>query len=285
MGVSIKTLTRLCGLHAQGCLPSGSLVVDIGAQELLCGEYPDAVRHVLSYFREHAGLPGSGCSDAALNALSDHGLLADFMELSGFRYVALDLFESKNTRLFDLNLHEAPRDLIGRADLVTNLGTTEHLINQYAAFRTIHRLTKVGGVMYHDVPMGGYLQHGYFCYTPLFFQHVALSNRYTVVGEHFGYDPVTRPLFEQLTRGGYGAPGLNDSSIESILQRTTGDDFKMPLESSTSLELSETLWGGPAPYGFIVNHPAGIAPASRFRRAISTGAAWGGRLLRWVGAR
>jgi hypothetical protein len=49
-------------------------------------------------------------------------------------------------------------------DLVINAGTTEHVSNQENAFRVIHDLTKRGGMMNHEVPAGGMIDHGFFSY-------------------------------------------------------------------------------------------------------------------------
>lgn len=91
------------------------------------------------------------------------------MNACGFKYCALDIFDAEDTILFDLNLHEVPKNLHQQFDLVTNFGTTEHVINQLLAMKTIHNLAKSGGIIYHDLPMSGYHYHGYFSYTPLFF--------------------------------------------------------------------------------------------------------------------
>lgn len=48
----------------------------------------------------------------------------------GFDYTAFDIFEAPNTRLMDLNIHFVPPDLQSKFDLVTNYGTTEHVLNQ-----------------------------------------------------------------------------------------------------------------------------------------------------------
>jgi hypothetical protein len=45
-----------------------------------------------------------------------------------------------------LNHEPTPQKFVGDFDLVVNFGTTEHLLNQYNAFKVIHDATKVGGV-------------------------------------------------------------------------------------------------------------------------------------------
>ena len=55
----------------------------------------------------------------------------------------------------DLNIHFVPADLQSKFDLVTNYGTTEHVLNQMLAMRSIHDLVKPGGLIHHDLPWAG----------------------------------------------------------------------------------------------------------------------------------
>ena len=66
-------------------------------------------------------------------------------------------------------------------DMVTNYGTTEHVLGgQYEAFQNIHNFTKVGGAMIHCIPMVGYFKrHCRYHYYPDFA---------TVLAEENGYD-------------------------------------------------------------------------------------------------
>ena len=79
------------------------------------------------------------------------------MEYGGHRGVtSLDLIATR----------AVPAAIVVR--LVVNAGTTEHVVNQDNAFRVMHDLTKVGGVMMHEVPAGGMLTHGVVGYNPQF---------------------------------------------------------------------------------------------------------------------
>jgi hypothetical protein len=78
--------------------------------------------------------------------------------------------------VLDLNYDEVPAENRGRYDLVTNFGTTEHVVNQLNAFKIIHDLTAPGGVMIHELPAQGQIDHGFFAYNPKFFHKLELSN-------------------------------------------------------------------------------------------------------------
>jgi len=71
----------------------------------------------------------------------------------------------------DYDFHE-------KFDLVTNFGTTEHICNQGNVFENMHDLCNINGIMIGIVPFQGALNHGYFNYQPLFFEHIALANDY-----------------------------------------------------------------------------------------------------------
>jgi SAM-dependent methyltransferase len=70
----------------------------------------------------------------------------------------------------------------GEFDIVTNIGTTEHVENgQYEAFENIHRFVKPGGLMVHTLPKKGYYgRHGIYRYEEDFFEGLAKANDYEV---------------------------------------------------------------------------------------------------------
>jgi hypothetical protein len=78
----------------------------------------------------------------------------------------------------DLNRGRVPWRLRSRFDLVVNTGTTEHVANQANAFAVIHDLCSVGGIMYHELPAGGMIDHGLVSYEPKFFRFLAGWNGY-----------------------------------------------------------------------------------------------------------
>src|SRR5205823_3928504 len=77
---------------------------------------------------------------------------------------------------------DVPPEHRGAYDLVTNCGTTEHVVNQINSFRVIHDLTKPGGgYMLHDLPWSGMFNHGLVNYKPHLFWRLCESNHYSVV--------------------------------------------------------------------------------------------------------
>ena len=99
----------------------------------------------------------------------------------GFSYNAVEYGGHRGVTSLDLNRDHVPYRLRSSFDLVVNAGTTEHVVNQDNAFRVMHDLTKVGGVMMHEVPAGGMLTHGVVSYNPQFFWLLCRDNNYEVI--------------------------------------------------------------------------------------------------------
>jgi hypothetical protein len=128
----------------------------------------------------------------------------------------------------DLNNGQVPYRYRGAFDLAINAGTTEHIANQGNAFAGIHGLVRTGGLMYHQVPATGYIDHGFFGYQPKFFHLLAKSNDYEIV--HLAL--VTHGEFElpEYLRG----PGMPErilrSSLTVVMVRKGRREFAMPTD-------------------------------------------------------
>jgi SAM-dependent methyltransferase len=107
--------------------------------------------------------------------------LADFCAKLGIEYKSLDIFDGLGVIPFDLNHEILPESLCEQFDLVINMGTTEHVLNQLNAFKVIHDATKPGGEMVHNLPISGHTNHCYVCYTSRFFFDLAGNNDYEIL--------------------------------------------------------------------------------------------------------
>ena len=90
-------------------------------------------------------------------------------------YRAIDLNGTDAAWRFDLN---RPLPLDESFDVVTNFGTSEHVFDQAQLFRSMHGLTRPGGLMLHAVPSQGGPDHGFYNYHPTFFHDLAAANGY-----------------------------------------------------------------------------------------------------------
>ena len=242
MAVTVKNLLRIMDLREQGLLSPDGAVLELGAQQVYCRGNDKIVRQFIERMKGRAG-PGR----AQIARIANGGYFGELLSACGLDYCSLDLIKGYNTVVLDLNLHPAPEELRGRFDLVTNFGTSEHLINQLLAMKTIHDVTKPSGVIYHDLPMSGYLKHGYFLYTPVFFNDLATANDYRIVRQCYSRSetPVETPEF--MCENGFPDPNFIDFGIEFILQKTSDAPFRMPLDPTTSLRFDQSVWDATGP--------------------------------------
>ena len=128
-----------------------------------------------------------------LNA--DAPFARDFWLWLGFDYGAIDIDGSPGSIGLDLNYDSVPPEVKGKYDLVTNFGTTEHVANQLNAFEVIHDLTSHRGIMLHELPAQGMLNHGLVNYNFKFFWMLARSNGYRFIHAAFGHsrEPYSLP--------------------------------------------------------------------------------------------
>src|SRR5262249_46235906 len=126
-------------------------------------------------------------------------------------------------------------------DLVTNYGTTEHLLNQMLAMKTIHDLARPGGIIHHDLPLGGYHDHGYFNYNPLLFGEITAANGYELLRQSFSRGH-WRPTPPELRRDGFEDDGYYDRGIEVAVRKVNDGPFRIPVETSTSVEVDQEVW-------------------------------------------
>lgn len=173
---------------------------------------------------------------------------SEISDLTNIDYHSFDVCPGLKTDLLDLNFDRLPPEHANRYDVVINFGTTEHIFNQWNSFEIMHDATKVGGVMYHQLPMSAYLDHGYYCYTPLFFKELAEANGYEIVDQFIciagesnvrklGLD--VRGLEEKLTVSNSGSITKHDEripcfNIHVVLKKTKDAPFRVSLEIATA---------------------------------------------------
>src|SRR5215208_6394289 len=90
--------------------------------------------------------------------------------------------------LFEAFGRPVPPEHRAKYGMTTNHGTTEHLLNQYNAFKMIHDFTAPGGLMLHALPFTVHLEHGFFNYQPNLFEALARFNSYKTLGVWVGPD-------------------------------------------------------------------------------------------------
>jgi hypothetical protein len=161
--------------------------------------------------------------------------------------VGLDIFPGPNVQLFDLNFHQLADAQQEAFDVVFNFGTTEHVFNQYNCFKALHEAAKPGAFIFHQVPCTGYMDHGYWIYSPRLFIDLAEANDYEVVeisDTGVGMDPadaakIFEPFFSTKAEGSgiglalvYRVVQDHGGQIEVRSQPGAGTSFMLILPSA-----------------------------------------------------
>lgn len=172
MGISPGNLHLMMSWANNGWLKPKGNILDIGAQELFCTTNPS----VLNSFLAHFG--GDPYDEATQARLANQGMASEIMQRAGFGYAALDFKPYPFSVLIDLNRERLPSRHRGCYDLVTNIGTSEHILNQWNVFEVMHDATAVGGLMHHGVPCCGEFEHGILNYNAKFWWALEEANGY-----------------------------------------------------------------------------------------------------------
>jgi len=228
MGLGNVFLTDLIELKQKGALDGAKRVMEIGAQQIsdslmIAPELPTLYR-LFGCTSPPAFKPvgAANFSEAAPSS-------APFWAALGFERSAIDV--GGGAIHLDLNRGRLPRRLRGAFDLVINAGTTEHVANQMNAFRIIHQLVRVGGVMYHELPAGGLIDHGLVGYQPKFFNMLAKLNGYEALYIRFtAWGPSKIPDYLRKSNP-YGGDSVVDCSLRVALRKLHNMPFVCPFDA------------------------------------------------------
>lgn len=241
--------------------PKETKVLDIGAQNLYLGEAEKLQRFIHKY---NPDMADEACADLSRrlaeggvflpehNGFKNDAFFGDLLIAAGMTYVSLDLFERDNNIACDLNFYKCPPELAEHFDLVLNFGTTEHIINQYNCLKVIHDATAVDGLMFHQVPSTGCIDHGYFLYCPQLFHELAEANGYDLIDLWFSGPYGGNTIFATLRHAvelekmrdvtrphnnvaGWDQAMIPDAVVNVLLRKTASGPFKASLEISTAI--------------------------------------------------
>ena len=171
-------------LKDQNRLPKAPSILEIGEQNWYGDLDPHVLLHdIRKYSPEASRIRLQEFVKSAIGNPSKKRLF-DFVKVFYEIYFeskkirSIDMHGTKFAERLDLNL---PHDLGEQFDAIINLGTAEHIFNVYQVFKSMHDWLKVGGRMYHNLPMYGEIDHGFYNFHPTLFWDLAFANQYKII--------------------------------------------------------------------------------------------------------
>jgi hypothetical protein len=245
VGLAADTILHVINLRRAGRLPDRARVVEIGAQQLsnsflrAKGELAELYGLFDRAPVELGPLQETAIVDGIERQAESAPTSQMFWESLGFAYDAVEYGGHRGVTSLDLNRDSVPAALRGAFDLIVNAGTTEHVINQDNAFRVIHDLARVGGVMLHELPGGGMLTHGIVSYNPQFFWLLCRDNNYDVFDltvSHAVDAPISNDVVQSNAQFAKSRNPIRSQLsvpillLTAILQKTSEQAFVTPLD-------------------------------------------------------
>jgi hypothetical protein len=255
MGTSLVEIDRL--FLSQKLELAGLRFLDIGCSNLYGGSPVDYERFLSNHghlvagteLREYSELISLAATPHPVAGGTNGAWLGELLERVGCEYTAYDIFQGYKTTIFDLNKSDVLPQHRGYFDLVINCGTTEHVLNQINSFRVIHDATRVGGLIYHALPMVGYMDHGYFNYNPRLFRDLVLANEYTILLLDFGGPGAPESVYSKIfvpysdlgvenlavLKERWEGSQIPNGGIQILLKKTGDRPFRVPFETTTTI--------------------------------------------------
>ncbi|AOG05664.1 hypothetical protein BSY19_631 [Bosea sp. RAC05] len=224
-------------MEGYGILGAGRKILDFGSSNL----YGATAEQIIAFVKRHNANPradleswaarlaaGSGTDAGGTNL--NGSFFGELIEEAGMGYDAIDIADGYKTTIVDLNSMRLPDHMVGAYDSVINCGTSEHILNQMNTFLAVHVATKAGGLIMHQVPSVGYVDHGYFCYTSRFFFDLAGYNQYEVVDMWYDGPAAQENVFASARQYQSYFPSLTSrlDKIGKVERETMQDQLNIP---------------------------------------------------------
>ncbi len=215
-------------LFIRGFYKGFESVFDMGAQDLLLDL--EEFKGLLAL----AGINNYDVSEFSILAKSPSKRMGTeaFYKLLGFKkYLCCDLYEHVRTGMrwnaiqHDLNYPITDNSLLGKYDLVTDYGNNEHVFNLTEAYRSLHNLCKVNGIIIIQQQVYG--GNGYYNFTPYYFEDMAAANEYQVIFSFYEFNNHFIPIDSSLL-------DFIDKTVPLglcyVFRKTDGKDFRIPYQ-------------------------------------------------------
>lgn len=184
MAVSAILYRIVRDLFERGLLPNGGALLEIGEANWLGDANPlEMVADIKKFVTEPARQGALVSRLEQIVASKEPGYQFDVVKVFYELYFApcqmqaVDLQGTEAALRLDLN---GSLKLDRRFDVVINHQTAEHVFNIAQVFKTIDQYTVPGGMMIHESPLMGWVDHGFYTLQPTLFFDVAEANQYQI---------------------------------------------------------------------------------------------------------
>jgi SAM-dependent methyltransferase len=174
MGISANTIRLLCMMLRDK--DTGGRVVTYGSQGIEA-DYASLEKYFRTAMHPYTEIQPEDRRTDPTTQYGDTAHQEVFFRMLGFdRVDSIDLFDNENpTIVHDLN-SPVPEDLAGSFDLVVDGGTMEHCFDVKTVLANTVRLLKDGGRVLHINPVSGWINHGFYQFSPTLYYDFYTAN-------------------------------------------------------------------------------------------------------------
>ncbi len=184
MAITRPHYQLLTQLHSAGQLPQGGRVLEIGEANIYSDLAFEDIAADIERIKDEA--LRNRISAAFNSQVAGESRLSVFaiaklvyrMFFDCCEIVSIDWHGTESALRLDLN---QPINLGRQFEAVFNHGTAEHVFSIANVFKVMNDHCAVGGLMIHESPFTGWIDHGFYCLQPTLFFDVAAANEYDIV--------------------------------------------------------------------------------------------------------
>lgn len=174
MGLGVTNLTRILQVFKENGVSEKSLCM-IGKQDIhISWDVLMEIVHNYGFYYDEEIYERI----KSIQPIDSYELFEMFGISGGVNAVDFSEYEGANI-IFDLN-KDLPENLKGKYDYVINGGTLEHVFDVAKAMCNISDMVKPGGVIIHITPFAGLSNHGFYSFSPTFFQDYSVANGFQI---------------------------------------------------------------------------------------------------------
>lgn len=245
MAISLPHYRALKTLTLRGdIVPPNPRILEIGEACV----YDDSIVEAFRRDLQSSGDATAAAIDSDLSAKTKSEWIAwdiakgiyRFMFGAGTQVTSIDLHGTPAAYKRDLNTATFDGD---EYDIVYNHGTAEHIFNIANVFRFMHDACRLGGLMIHEAPFTGWVDHGFWTIQPTAYYDLARANNYEIV--YFAVTHIelrsvaavaSREHLLSMVRSGTIA---NNSMLYVVLRRMDSWPLRMPMQGLYDNALSD----------------------------------------------